>query len=60
MDRRMRKTNPNSFRQKILREWDKTKNIDKVLEVFKADKYPNIKFIILITLRDKMEEYKVV
>jgi len=56
----MRKINPNSFRQKILREWDKTKNIDKVLEVFKADKYPNIKYIILITLRDEIEENKVV
>jgi len=50
----MRKINPNSFRQKILREWDKTKNIDKVLEVFQADKYSNRKFIILITLRDKI------
>ena len=46
-----KKADPKSFRQAILREYEKYKDIKKVMDNFQADKYLNRWTIIIWTLR---------
>jgi len=52
------KVNPKSFRQAILREWEKNKNLNKVIEAFEGDKYPKRLTIIFYTLHDREDAYE--